>query len=119
MGTVAFLMGDGKYGIFEIVKHLVPGLISDLSLPALLRKGRRPGPIFWTFFGGAIAVGRFAAIFTIILVVQAPAIAFAILLPGLTVHVVFGLLSGYVTWHLVEAVDEIGASQQSPESSEQ
>src|SRR6185503_14156464 len=24
MGSVAFLLGDGKYGIFEIVKHVVP-----------------------------------------------------------------------------------------------
>jgi len=105
MGTVAFLMGDGKYGIFEILKHIAPGLICDLCVPLLTARGRRPGAIAWSLFGGLIALGRFATILCIVFTVQAPAAAYLILVPGLTVHMTFGILSGYITHHLVRARD--------------
>jgi hypothetical protein len=104
MGTVAFLLGDGRYGIFEILKHVTPGLICDLTVPFLVRGGREPGPIVWTLEGALIGAGRFATIFTITLAIQPPGIAWAILLPGATVHTTFGALSGYVSYHLVKAI---------------
>ena len=110
MGTVAFLMGDGRYGIFEILKHVTPGVICDLVLPAATAGGRVPGPVFWSLFGGFVAAGRFATIFAIVLLAQAPAIAYAILLPGLAVHVTFGVASGYVSYHLVRAIDRLGGA---------
>ena len=105
MGTVAFLMGDGRYGIFEIVKHVAPGVMCDLFLPLLLRSGRRPGALFWSLFGLVLAVARFAMIFVITLALQAPAIAYAFLVPGLTIHSLFGFLSGYVSFHLIRGLD--------------
>jgi hypothetical protein len=105
MGTVAFLMGDGKYGIFEILKHVTPGVICDLLVPILTAGRRRPGGLLWSLLGGLIAVGRFATIFAVVFLVQAPAVAWAILVPGLTVHVTFGVASGYVTYHLVRALE--------------
>jgi hypothetical protein len=107
MGTVAFLLGDGRYGIFEILKHVAPGVICDLFLPLFLAGSRRPGPVAWSFFGGLIAVGRFATIFAITLSVQVPKMAWAMLVPGLTVHVTFGFASGYVSYHLARAVDSL------------
>jgi len=104
MGTVAFLLGDGKYGIFEIIKHVVPGVICDLLVPIALKV---PNAITWSVLGGVVAAGRFATIFAVTALVQAPAIAYAILIPGLTVHVTFGVASGYVTHHLIRAVREI------------
>lgn len=104
MGTVAFLMGDGRYGIFEILKHIAPGLISDAIVPFMIRDGKKPGPVAMSILGGVIAVGRFATIFTVSLAVQAPKAAFAMLLPGLSVHVTFGVMSGYVSYHLVRAI---------------
>ncbi|MGH7858690.1 MAG: hypothetical protein ACREQY_15300, partial [Candidatus Binatia bacterium] len=109
MGTVAFLMGDGRYGIFEILKHVTPGVICDLVLPVATARGRLPGPVFWSLFGGLVAAGRFATIFAIVLLAQAPAIAYAILLPGLAVHVTFGIASGWVSHHLVRAIDRLGS----------
>ena len=106
MGTVAFLLGDGKYGAFEIIKHVAPGVICDVLLPIFLRR-RLPGPVFWTLFGGLVAAGRFGAILAIVAVVQAPAVAFVILAPGLAIHVTSGLLSGYVTWHLLRSIDAV------------
>ena len=40
------------------------------------------------------------------LVVQAPAVAYAILLPGLAVHSVFGVLSGVVSYQLLKPLKE-------------
>src|SRR4029078_1003982 len=76
MGTVAFLMGDGRYGIFEILKHITPGLICDALVPLLSEKicwgemtgthrTPRMGPVLWSLLGGVIAIGRFATIFAI------------------------------------------------------
>jgi cobalt transport protein len=110
MGTVAFLLGDGRYGIFEILKHVAPGVICDLGVPFIAAPGQRPGPIVWSIFGGVIAAGRFATIFGVVLLTQAPAMAYAILLPGMTVHVTFGVLSGYVTYQLVRGIEHLRAA---------
>lgn len=107
MGTVAFLMGDGRYGIFEILKHVTPGLLCDLLVPLVLAGGRRRGPVVFSILGGVIGAGRFATIFVVTLTVQPPAIAFAMLIPGLTIHTTFGVLSGYVSYHLVHAVERL------------
>lgn len=37
MGFIAFLNGDSRYGIFEVLKHLVPGLVIDLVWPFVRR----------------------------------------------------------------------------------
>lgn len=109
MGVVAFLMGDGKYGVFEVLKHVAPGLLCDLVVPAIARitlrsTSRGASPLAWSAAGGFIAAGRFATIFGVTLFVQPPAVAWAFLVPGATVHVTFGVLSGYMSHHLVRAV---------------
>src|SRR5262249_27451440 len=72
MGTVAFLLGDGRYGIFEILKHIAPGILCDLMVPLLVRPGHKtPGAFAWSLVGGLMGLGRFATIFTVTLAVQA------------------------------------------------
>jgi hypothetical protein len=106
MGTVAFLLGDGRYGIFEILKHVTPGIICDLCVPLLVRLygARPPGAIAWSIVGGMMGLGRFATIFTITLVAQPPAVAWAFLVPGLIIHTTFGVLSGLVSSPLIRAL---------------
>lgn len=125
MGTVAFLLGDGRYGIFEILKHVTPGILCDLFVPILLRlyasgapsgtpsgapsgasgsRSRTPGALAWSVVGGLMGLGRFATIFTITLSVQAPAVAWAFLVPGLIIHTTFGVLSGLVSSPLIRAL---------------
>jgi len=104
MGLAAFLLGDGRYGVFEIAKHVAPGLLVDLLLP-IMRVGRgNRGRVAWSLFGLTVALGRFATVTVIALAVQPPAVVFALLIPGLAVHAVFGILSGVVTAPLVRAV---------------
>ncbi|MBK8252822.1 MAG: hypothetical protein IPK82_09155 [Polyangiaceae bacterium] len=119
MGVVAFLLGDGKYGVFEVAKHVVPGLLCDLLVPRIAKRtllaqsseqtpdnklNSTKGAWIWSLVGGFIAAGRFATIFSVTLFVQAPAVAWAFLVPGASVHITFGVLSGYVSHHLVRAV---------------
>src|SRR5207302_9474274 len=33
MGVIGFLQGDGRFGVLEIPKHVVPGLVFDLAQP--------------------------------------------------------------------------------------
>lgn len=105
MGFASFLMGDGKYGIFEVLKHLAPGIVCDLALP--LFRGARRGVVFWTIFGAIAGAARFAAEFVVIALAQPPAVAYALLAPGLSSNLFFGFLSGYVTRHVLIALAEI------------
>lgn len=103
MGTVAFLLGDGRYGVFEICKHVAPGVMVDLGAPFM--RGRAHRVWAWSLFGLMVALGRYATVTAIALAVQAPAVVYAVLLPGLIVHAVFGVLSGAVTAPLVRALE--------------
>jgi len=119
MGTVAFLLGDGRYGVFEIAKHVAPGIVVDLlyglvSRLAPAHAGRTRRIVLWSALGFLAAIGRFATITLIALAVQPPALVFALLLPGLMVHGTFGILSGIVTAPLLAAFDR---SNPPPESS--
>jgi hypothetical protein len=105
MGIVAFLAGDGRYGPFEILKHTAPGVVCDLAVPAMVRGGRTPGPIAWSFLGGLIGAARYATIFGVMLLVQPPRLAWALLVPGLALHTTFGVLSGWVSWQMVRAMN--------------
>ncbi len=104
MGIVAFLAGDGRYGPFEILKHTTPGVVCDLAVPVMVRGGRMPGPIAWSLLGAFIGAARYATIFGVMLLVQPPRLAWALLVPGLALHTTFGILSGWVSWQLVRAM---------------
>ena len=94
MGVVAFLLGDGRWGIFEVLKHVAPGLMVDLLMPLLGRTKKIPSLMV---FGALVALGRFATTTAIALVMQAPSLVFALLIPSLLVHLSFGIISGIVT----------------------
>ena len=106
MGTASFLLGDGRYGIFEVAKHVAPGIVCDLGVPLIVRGGSSGGRVVWSIFGGIVAAARFATILAMTGLVAAPAVAYAILVPGLLVHVGFGVVSGYVTYPLVRELLE-------------
>lgn len=112
MGTVAFLMGDGRYGIFELCKHVAPGLIADALVPLCVRPGKAiPGGLAWSLVGAAIGLGRFATIFLVTLSLQPPAVAFAFLVPGIVLNVFFGVMSGWISYHVVRAASKLRAEE--------
>jgi hypothetical protein len=115
MGFTSFLMGDGRYGIFEVLKHIVPGVVCDLALP--LFGGVKRGVVFWSVFGAVAGAARFAAEFVVIALAQPPAVAYALLVPGLSANLFFGALSGYVTRHVLAAVADIDDSRNAAKNS--
>ncbi len=115
MGIVAFLAGDGRYGPFEILKHTAPGVVCDLAVPAMVRGGRTPGPVAWSLLGGLIGAARYGTIFGVMLLVQPPALAWALLAPGLALHTTFGVLSGWVSWQIVRAMQRSTPQVPAPE----
>jgi len=117
IGTVSFLLGDGRYGIFELLKHLAPGVVCDLALP--LYRDKEHGILFWSAFGAVTAVCRFASEFVVIALAQPPAVAYAILVPGLSSNLFFGTLSGYLTRHVLVAADQVARAGQPAENAEE
>ncbi|MGH7661289.1 MAG: hypothetical protein ACRENA_10305 [Vulcanimicrobiaceae bacterium] len=114
MGTAAFMMGDGRFGIFEIVKHVTPGVVCDICVPFMARNPNRTGPLAWTILGGVIGAARFTTILAMTAIAIAPAFAYVILIPGFAVHTFFGLASGYVTYHLVRAMQGLSGKSSVP-----
>ena len=109
MGTVAFLLGDGRYGIFEIAKHIMPGLIIDLLYPLAHRISgttRTRRLLVWSTVGVTAALGRFGTVMLVTIATEPPAIVYAILLPGLLVHAIFGALSGIIALPLLSPPQE-------------
>ena len=41
MGLVGFLQGEGRYGVLDILRHVVPGLVIDGLWPLVRRLPRR------------------------------------------------------------------------------
>ena len=76
-----------------------------------------PGGIAWSIFGLIIAAGRVTTILVIVFAVQAPKVAYAMLLPAFTVHCTFGAASGYISYHVVRGVARLrGLPQSGPEA---
>ncbi len=111
MGTVvglsSFIMGEGKFGPFEVLRHLTPGLFVDLFMPLVRRLVRTPGVIVYGLFGVGVAVTRLSTLILVGLFVQAPRAFYALLLPMTLANVAFGFLSGFVTFHLLKSVGKL------------
>jgi hypothetical protein len=99
MGVIAFLQGDGRFGILEILKHITPGLVIDIGEP-LVR--RLPSWAFgYCLLGLAAAVGRISTDLVLVVLLGARAEVYlfpaAVLVPTL----IAGLLSGFVTTYVL------------------
>ena len=104
-GLISFLFGDGKYGIFEILKHITPGILADLTAP-FFRKTNRS--LFW-FIGEGIllAAGRFLTIVLVLMLVQVQKEVFAALIPVALIHLFFGGVGGMVARGLLGARERL------------
>jgi uncharacterized membrane protein YgcG len=95
MGIVACLMGDGRYGIMEVAKHVAPGLVCDVAWWWRTRTPTsQPSNAFAFALGGAMGLARVATILLVTRIASGPAAAYALLIPSFLIHVTFGLVSG-------------------------
>ncbi len=110
MGFIAFLNGDSRYGVFEVLKHVVPGLVIDLVWP-LVRMFRLRFTVL-LFVGLLAAVARTATQFAMVFCLGADNVTL-FLLPAerLIPNLIAGFLSVFVSYPILkslgqQAVDE-------------
>ena len=116
MGIVGFLSGDGRYGIFEVVKHAAPGLLADILHP-FARRLPLPRVPLYAGLGMILAIGRLGAELSVALLLGVPT-SFYALIGGVSVtHIVAGALSGFVTAALLGAIDRVQELRAGPEGS--
>ena len=103
MGFIAFLNGDSRYGIFEVLKHVVPGLVVDLVWP-LVRMFRLRFSILLAV-GLLAAVARTATQFAMVFCLGADNVTL-FLLPAerLIPNLIAGFLSAFVSYPILKAL---------------
>ena len=110
IGMTSFLMGEGKFGPFEILRHVAPGLFIDLVMPAVRRLVSEPGAVVYALVGMGAAVMRVTTVLVVAYFVEAPKVFYALLVPMVVANTVFGFLSGFVTFHLMKSVQKLRTS---------
>ena len=108
VGITSFLMGmGGKFGPFEILRHVAPGLFVDIVMPWVTAVVKKPNALVYGLVGMGAAVTRITTLIAVAAFVEAPPTFYVLLLPMVIANIVFGLLSGFVTFHLMKFVDRL------------
>jgi hypothetical protein len=107
IGVTSFLMGEGKFGPFEILRHIAPGVFVDLVMPAVRRLVPEPGAFIYALVGTGAALMRVSTLLAVAYFVEAPKLFYAFLVPIVITNTVFGFLSGFVTFHLMKSVQKL------------
>jgi len=101
MGIIAFLQGDGRFGVLDILRHVAPGLVIDLAGPLV---SRLPSwALGYCFLGLAAAAGRVATELVLVLLLGARAEVYLFPAAVLVPNLLAGFLSGFVTIFVLRA----------------
>ena len=107
VGVISFLFGDGRFGIFEIFKHITPGLVVDLLAPITRRWMSKPSAIPFICLGALCALARATTMLAVVFFIEGNAVLFALVgFQGVS-QVFFGALSGFVTFYLVKSLGRL------------
>jgi len=101
MGVIAFLQGDGRFGVLEILKHVAPGLVIDLADPFLRRLPA--WALGYSILGLAAAVARTATEFAVVFLLASRTEVYIFPTARLVPNLLAGLLSGFVTMFVLRA----------------
>ena len=104
MGVLAFLQGDGRYGVLDILQHVAPGLVIDLATPLMRRLPR--SAFLYCVLGFVATIARTASEWVVILLLGARAEVFLYPMVGLIPMLIAGTLSGFVSVYLLKAFPE-------------
>jgi hypothetical protein len=104
IGIVSFLFGDGRFGIFEIFKHIAPGLVVDGIIPAFKRRSEPPSRLLLALIGALCAAARIATILVVTCLIDPPAVFYALFLPMFISQTIFGFISGWITFYLLKSL---------------
>jgi hypothetical protein len=110
IGLVGLLNGDGRYGVFEVFRHVVPGLAIDLLWPLFRRLPRRV--LVYSALGVIAAVCRVSTELLLGLCLGARWEVYLGLSYRLGTNLLAGALSGAVTFALLPAFREFEPIQE-------
>jgi hypothetical protein len=116
VGVVAFLQGDGRFGALEVLKHVAPGLVIDLTAPLVRRVS--PSALVFCLVGLLAAVAWTCTDLAVVLLLGARAEVYLFPAAKLIPNLIAGTLSGFVTVSLLRALPQAGplAGTDSPAS---
>jgi hypothetical protein len=101
MGVIAFLQGDGRFGVLEVLKHITPGLVIDIGAPLV---SRVPSSLLgYCLLGLVAAVARISTDLVLVVLLGARAEVYLFPAAVLVPNLVAGLLSGFVTTYVIRA----------------
>lgn len=101
MGVIGFLQGEGRYGVLDVLQHVAPGLVIDLTTP-LVR--RLPQSAFvYCALGFVATIARTVTEWLVLLLLGARAEAYLYPAVGMVPMLIAGTLSGFVTVYLLRA----------------
>jgi len=101
MGVIAFLQGDGRFGVLEILKHVTPGLVIDLADPFVRRLPA--WALGYSILGLAAAVARTTTEFAVVSLLGSRAEVYIFPAARLIPNLLAGFLSGFVTMFVLRA----------------
>lgn len=118
IGVLSFFLGQGRFGVFEMLQWVLPGLAADIMAPVLRRDWRLwKWPLF-AFAGLTLGVLRFSANFAMILLAGGHVGLFAIYSPFLVSQTVFACIGAVLAPWILQCWPAIEqASWNGPESS--
>ena len=112
VGVISFLFGDGRFGIFEILKHITPGLVVDLFAPLTRRWMTKPSTLLFMFLGALCALTRATTMLAVVFFIEGNAVLYALVgFQGIS-QVFFGTLSGFVTFYMVKSLGRLKTAAQ-------
>ncbi len=101
MGVIAFLQGDGRFGVLEILKHVAPGLVVDLADPFVRRLPA--WALGYSILGLAAAAARTTTEFAVVFLLGSRAEVYLFPAARLVPNLLAGFLSGFVTMFVLRA----------------
>ena len=101
MGVIAFLQGDGRFGVLEILKNVTPGLVIDLADPFVRRLPA--WALGYSILGLAAAVARTTTEFAVVFLLGSRAEVYIFPAARLIPNLLAGFLSGFVTMFVLRA----------------
>jgi uncharacterized membrane protein YgcG len=107
VGVISFLFGDGRFGIFEILKHITPGIVVDLFAPLTRQWMKKPSTVTFIILGAVCAFTRSTTMLAVVFFVGGNAVLYALVGFQAVSQVFFGALSGFVTFYLVKSLGRL------------
>lgn len=104
LGVVAYLFGEGQFGIVEILKYVSPGILIDLVMPLYKGWFKKPNLPALAVLGLFASLAKLSTILLIAWLARAPRVFYLYVGWMAMWHSIFGFFSGLVSFGLLKSV---------------